>query len=82
MNNKDLLNEIITFIQSDNDILCDHVSDDLEINIDYECSEIYDQVDKKFLSRSFAEIVEKTRDRIVVAIESYIDEDLTTEEDK
>jgi len=70
---EELLNTIIEFIQSNNEILCDHVSNDLGIEIDYECSDLYDQVAEKFLSRSFEQIVEKTRDRIVVAIESYID---------
>lgn len=71
---RELLNAILEFIQSDNDILCDHVADDLGIKIDYECSDVYDQVTEKFVSRSFEEIVEKTRDRIAVAIESYIDD--------
>ncbi len=70
---KDLIRRIVEFIQSDNGILCDHVSEDLGIKIDYECSDIYDQVADIFLSRSFEEIVGKTRDRIVIAIESFID---------
>lgn len=70
---EELIRHMIDFLQSDNEILCDHVSEDLGIKIDYECSDIYDQVTDKFLSRSFEEIVEKTRDRIIVAIESFIE---------
>ena len=71
----ELLYKIIEFLQTDSDILCDHVSDDLEINIDYECSDIYDIVKHKFFGKSFEKIVKTTRDRIVVAIESYIKEE-------
>lgn len=72
MNKKEeLLQEIIDFIQSDTGILCDHVEDDLGIKVDYECSDIYDISEHKFLGKSFEEIVAATRDRIVVAIESY-----------
>lgn len=69
----ELLNTILEFIQFDNEILCDHVAADLGIKIDYECSDLYDQVTEKFMSRSFEEIVKKTRDRIAVAIESFIE---------
>ncbi len=71
---EELIRNIIDFIQSDNEILCDHVSEDLGIKIDYECSDIYDLVSDKFLSRSFEDIVEKTRDRLIVAIESFKEE--------
>jgi hypothetical protein len=73
MKRKELLNNILDFLNSDMDILCDHVSNDLGIDIDYECSNIYDEVKERFLDKSFEEIIEKTKDRICIAIESFIE---------
>ena len=69
---KELVNKMIDFISSDIDPLLDHVSDDLKINVDYELSRIYDDVDERFCDASFEDIVEKTRDRIIIALESFI----------
>ena len=66
-----MIDYIIDFIQSDNGILCDHVCDDLDIKIDYECSKLYDMVNEKFIPKSFEEVVEAVRNRICVAISSY-----------
>lgn len=68
-----VIHDIIDFLRGgDSVFLLEHVAEDLGISIDHECSDIYDQVEEKFKGKSFEEIVIKTRDRIIVAMESFI----------
>lgn len=73
---KNKLIELIDFINSSrDDSLMDHVASDLDIvGIDYECSQIYDMIEECKHNASFEDIVKATKDRVLVAIQTFIDE--------
>ena len=73
MNKENNLENAIQFLYGNESLnaLLDHVSEDLKINIDYECSKLYDMVQERFINVSFEDIIEKTIARIIIALESF-----------
>jgi len=70
MNNK--INEITDFLMKDSHLLVDHIRENLKIQtLDVELSFVIDHVSMRVYKVSFEEIVKATRDRIVIAIESF-----------
>jgi hypothetical protein len=61
---------VIEFIQSGSGLL-DSVAQDLNIDIDYECSQLFDMVKEKHINISFEEVVLSASKTIVKAISSF-----------
>ena len=71
-----IINSILDFLNKteNNRYLFDFIAKDLKINIDYELSNLYDMVKEKHISASFEDVVIATKKRIIVSIESFIED--------
>ena len=71
---KSKIDQATEFLNKNEHELIDFIEVDLRIEIDHECSKIYDTVTEKFHDVSFQEIVRATKNRIVVALETFNEE--------
>ncbi len=69
--NKELFIEINETLLN-NDTLIDAVDKKLNIEIDRECSNLYDQITEKEIDVSYEDIIKSVRDVIIKVIETYI----------
>jgi len=62
---------LIRTLRSDREYVLSLIEEDLEIKVDNECSNLYDEVSDKFLDVNFETIIDKTIERVINVIESF-----------